>query len=183
MPAKKNPGKNPGPRASLEKRPLKVLSRVAELEDPEGLPGLLGPLVAKRHSFAAYRKAARELVAERSEARARRLGEPLLSETDQAALRRAGSRLLGLATGTSPLVTFSDEALESVRVERDPARLAEHLGNLDPDGAWDEVPRTGLLNGLVLVAVSSEEERRWRLKDAETRARIRRSRSSAGGAG
>ena len=142
---------------------------------------MLGPLVAKRHPFAAYRKAARELVAERSEARARRLGEPILTETDQAELRRAGSRLLGLATGASPLVGFSDEALESVRIERDPERLAERLGELDPDGAWDQVPRMGLLNGLVLVSVSSEEERRWRLKDAENRARIRRSRNGGEG--
>ena len=172
MPAKKTPG----PRASLQKRPLKVLSRLAALEDAGELPTLLGPLVAKRHSLAAYRKAARALVAERAEARARRLGEPHLSTAEQDALRKAGSRLLGLADGGSPLTGFSDEALEAVRNERDPARLAERLRELDPPGNWEGVPRMGLLTGLVLVAVSSEAERRWRLKDAENRARTRRSR-------
>ena len=39
----------------------------------------------------------------------------------------------------------------------------------------------GLLNGLVLVAVSSEAERRWRLKDAENRARTRRARENGEG--
>ncbi len=170
------PKKPPGPRASLAKRPLKVLSRLARLDDPGELPGLLGPLVAKRHSFAAYRKAARALVAERAEARARRLGEPTLSDAERQALGRAGSRLLGLVDGGSPLAGFSDEALEAVRTERDPGRLAERLGELDPAGGWEEVPRMGLLNGLVLVAVSSEAERRWRLKDAENRARTRRAR-------
>ncbi len=174
------PKKTPGPRVSLEKRPLKVLSRVAQLDDPGELPALLGPLVAKRHSFAAYRKAARELVAERTEARARRLGEPTLSDAERQALGRAGSRLLGLADGGSPLAGFSDEALEAVRRERDPGRLAERLGELDPGGGWAEVPRMGLLNGLVLVAVSSEAERRWRLKDAENRARTRRARKNGG---
>ena len=168
------PKKRSGPRASLEKRPLKVLSRLAQLEDPGELPALLGPLVAKRHSFAAYRKAARELVAERAEARARRLGEPALSDAERQALGRAGSRLLGLGDGGSPLAGFSDEALEAVRCERDPGRLAERLGELDPGGGWEAVPRMGLLNGLVLVAVSSEAERRWRLKDAANRARTRR---------
>ena len=170
--------KTPGPRATLEKRPFKVLSRVAESEDAGELPGLLGPLVAKRHSFAAFKKAARELVAERAEARARRLGEPQLSETEQAALRGAGSRLLGLSSAASPLAGFSDEALEAVRKERDPAQLAERLAELDPEGAWDQVPRMALLNGLVLVAVSSEQERRWRLKEAENRSRVRRNRNS-----
>ena len=175
--------KTPGPRATLEKRPLKVLSRLAHLEDPGELPAVLGPLVAKRHPFAAFRKAARELVAERAEARARRLGEPQLSETEQAALRGAGSRLLGLSSGASPLAGFSDEALEAVRQERDPGRVAERLGELDPEGAWDQVPRMGLLNGLVLVAVSSEQERRWRLKEVENRSRVRRNRNTNGGAG
>ena len=174
------PKKTPGPRVSLEKRPLKVLSRVAQLDDPGELSALLGPLVAKRHSFAAYRKAARELVAERTEARARRLGEPTLSDAERQALGRAGSRLLGLVDGGSPLAGFSDEALEAVRRERDPGRLAERLGELDPGGGWAEVPRMGLLNGLVLVAVSSEAERRWRLKDAENRARTRRARDNGG---
>lgn len=172
------PKKPPGPRGSLEKRPLKVLSRLAQMDDPGELPALLGPLVAKRHSFAAYRKAARELVAERTEARARRLGEPTLSDAERQALGRAGSRLLGLVDGGSPLAGFSDEALEAVRSERDPGRLAERLGELDPDGGWEEVPRMGLLNGLVLVAVSSEAQRRWRLKDAENRARTRRARGN-----
>lgn len=177
------PAKKPlGPRASLEKRPLKVLSRLAELDDPGELPALLGPLVAKRHTLAAYRKAARALVAERAEARARRLGEPHLSAAEQDALRKAGSRLLGLVDGGSPLVGFSDEALEAVRSERDPVRLSERLGELDPQGNWEEVPRMGLLTGLVLVAVSSEAERRWRLKDAENRARTRRSRDDGQGA-
>ena len=175
------PKKHSGPRGSLEKRPLKVLSRLAQLDDPGELPALLGPLVARRHSFAAYRKAARELVAERAEARARRLGEPTLSDAERQALGRAGSRLLGLADGGSPLAGFSDEALEGVRSERDPARLAERLGELDPEGEWDEVPRMGLLNGLVLVAVSSEAERRWRLKDAANRARTRRARGNGEG--
>ena len=175
------PKKPSGPRGSLEKRPLKVLSRLAQLDDPGELPALLGPLVAKRHSFAAYRKAARELVAERAEARARRLGEPTLSDAERRALGRAGSRLLGLRDGGSPLAGFSDEALEAVRCERDPGRLAERLGELDPDGGWAEVPRMGLLNGLVLVAVSSEAERRWRLKDAENRARTRRAREGGEG--
>ena len=166
---------------SLEKRPLKVLSRLAQLDDPGELPALLGPLVARRHSFAQYRKAARELVAERAEARARRLGEPTLSDAERQALGRAGSRLLGLLDGGSPLAGFSDEALEAVRRERDPGRLAERLRELDPDGGWEDVPRMGLLNGLVLVAVSSEGERRWRLKDARNRARTRRAR--AGGEG
>lgn len=178
MPSKKTAG----PRASLEKRPLKVLSRLAELEDPKALPALLGPLVAKRHSLAAYRKAARALVAERAEARARRLGEPHLSATEQDALRKAGSRLLGLADGGSPLAGFSDEALETVRTERDPGRLAERLDELDPQGNWDRVPRMGLLTGLVLVAVSSEAERRWRRKDTENRARTRRPRGAGEGA-
>jgi hypothetical protein len=148
------------------------------LEDPEELPKVLGPLVAKRHSFAAYREAARDLVAERSAARARRLGEPSLSDAEQEALRRAGSRLLGLTDGGSPLAGFSDEALETVRTERDPERLAERLGEFDPNGSWDEVPRMGLLTGLVLVAVSSEAERRWRHKEAENRARTRRGREN-----
>ena len=143
--------------------------------------GLLGPLVAKRHSLAAYRKAARDLVAERAEARARRLGEPSLSDTEQEALRRAGSRLLGLTDGGSPLAGFSDEALEIVRTEREPGRLAERLGEFDPDGRWDDVPRMGLLSGLVLVAVSSEAERRWRHKEAENRARTRRAREDGKG--
>jgi len=173
--------KRSGPRGSLEKRSLKVLSRLAQLDDPGELPALLGPLVAKRHSFAAYRKAARELVAERAEARARRLGEPTLSDAERQALGRAGSRLLGLAQGGSPLAGFSDEALEAVRTERDPVRLADRLGELDPDGDWDDVPRMGLLNGLVLVAVSSEAERRWRLKEAENRARTRRAREEGEG--
>ena len=163
-----------GPRASLEKRPLKVLSRLARLEDPGELPTLLGPRVAKRHSFAAYRKAARDLLAEREDARARRLGEPKLSDAEQEALRRAGSRLLGLTAAGSPLPGFSDEALEALRTERDPERLAGRLGELDPDGGWEAVPRMGLLTGLVMVAVSSEAERRWRLKEAENRARTRR---------
>ena len=173
-----SPKRPPSPRASLEKRPLKILSRLAQLDDPGELPALLGPLVAKRHSFAAYRKAARELVAERAEARARRLGEPTLSDAERQALGRAGSRLLGLVDGGSPLAGFSDEALEAVRSERDPGRLADRLGELDPAGGWEEVPRMGLLNGLVLVAVSSEAERRWRLKDAANRARTRRARES-----
>ena len=173
-----SPKRPPSPRASLEKRPRKVLSRLAQLDDPGELPALLGPLVAKRHSFAAYRKAARELVAERAEARARRLGEPTLSDAERQALGRAGSRLLGLVDGGSPLAGFSDEALEAVRSERDPGRLADRLGELDPAGGWEEVPRMGLLNGLVLVAVSSEAERRWRLKDAANRARTRRAREN-----
>lgn len=172
------PKKPSSPRASLAKRPLKVLSRLAQLDDPGELPALVGPLVAKRHSFAAYRKAARELVAERAEARARRLGEPTLSDAERQALGRAGSRLLGLVDGSSPLAGFSDEALEAVRSERDPGRLAERLGELDPGGDWEQVPRMGLLNGLVLVAVSSEAERRWRLKDTENRARTRRAREN-----
>ncbi|MYG75057.1 MAG: hypothetical protein F4198_05675 [Acidobacteria bacterium] len=176
-----SPKKRSGPRGSLEKRSLTVLSRLAQLDDPGELPALLGPLVAKRHSFAAYRKAARELVAERAEARARRLGEPTLSDAERQALGRAGSRLLGLAQGGSPLAGFSDEALEAVRTERDPVRLADRLGELDPDGDWDDVPRMGLLNGLVLVAVSSEAERRWRLKEAENRARTRRAREDGAG--
>lgn len=175
--------KTAGPRATLEKRPLKVLSRLAQLEDAEQLPGLLGPLVAKRHSFAAYRKAARELVAERAEARARRLGEPSLSPAEEAALGRAGSRLLGLANSASPLTEFSDETLEAVRRERDPVRLAERLAELDPDGDWSEVPRMGLLTGLVIVAVSSEAERRWRRKEAENRDRLRRLRQHGNGPG
>ena len=176
------PKKPSGPRGSLEKRPLKVLSRLAQLDDPGELPALLGPLVARRHSFAAFRKAARELVAERAEARARRLGEPTLSDAERQELGRAGSRLLGLVDGGSPLAGFSDEALEAVRSERDPGRLAERLGELDPDGGWEKVPRMGLLNGLVLVAVSSEAQRRWRLKDAENRARTRRARGNGPGA-
>lgn len=175
--------KTPGPRATLEKRPLKVLSRLARLDDPQDLPALLGPLVAKRHSLAAFRKAAGELVAERAAARARRLGEPSLSPAEEAALGRAGSRLLGLVNAASPLAGFSDETLESVRRERDPARLAERLGELDPEGAWDEVPRMGLLTGLVMVAAASEAERRWRRKDAENRDRLRRVRQSEGASG
>lgn len=160
-----------------------MLSRLAQLEDPNELAGLLGPLVAKRHSFAAYRRQARALVAERAEARARRLGEPSLSPDEEAALGRAGSRLLGLADCASPLAGVSDETLESVRRERDAARLAERLGELDPDGDWDQVPRMGLLTGLVMVAVSSEAERRWRRKEAANRTRVRRTRENDGGAG
>ena len=179
MPAKKPPSA----RASLEKRPLKTLRRLEQLEDSEGMPELLGPLVAARHSLAAYRATARELLAEREEARARRLGEPSLSETDQVALRTAGSRLLGLVPGGSPLAGLSDEVLESVRRERDPERLAARLGELDPNGGWSRVPRMGLLTGLVLVSVSSEAERRWRLKEAANRSRVQRARAAKDGDG
>ena len=145
------------------------------------LPGVLGPLVAKRHPFADYRKAARELVDERAAARARRLGEPSLSPAQEMVLGRAGSRLLGLANCTSPLVNFSDETLESLRHERDSGRLAEFLGKLDPDGNWEEVPRVAILTGLVMVAISSEGERRWRRKEAANRERVRRKRQNEDG--
>lgn len=174
MPARKSP---PSARASLEKRTLSVLRQLVRIESGGDLGSLLGPRVAARHSLGAYRRAAERLIAEREQARAGRRGEPALSEAEQNALRRAGSRLLGLVAGGSPLTGFSDEALELVRRERDPARLAELLGELDPDGGWGEVPKMGLFAGLVLVAVSSESARRYRLKEAEDRARIRQARA------
>lgn len=174
----------PSPRASLEKRTLRVLRQLVRLDSGSGLAALLGPRVAARHSLAAFRAAAETLIAERERVRAGRLGEPALSDAEQDALRRAGSRLLGLGAGGSPLAGFSDEALESVRRERDPARLAEVLGELDPEGGWAEVPRMGLFAGLVLVSVSSEAARRYRQREAENRSRIReaRARKAAGGA-
>lgn len=159
---------------------MKVLRRLVRVERSEELGTLLGPLVSKRHSLAAYRAAAEKLLAEREEARARRMGEPVLSEADQAALRFAGSRLLGLSPEGSPLAALSDEALESVRRERDPERLAERLGVLDPEGGWSRVPRMGLLTGLMLVAVSTEAERRWRQKQASDLARTRARRGRRG---
>ena len=163
--------KTPSARASLEKRPLKVLRRLVHLEDSAELGSLLGPLVSRRHPLEAFQTAARKLLAEREEARARRMGEPTLTEADQAELRAAGSRLLGLAPGGSPLLALSDEALETVRRERDPARLAERLAAFDPEGNWSRVPRMGLLAGMVMVAVSGEAERRWKTREAENLAR------------
>ena len=175
------PAALPNARASLEKRTLRVLRQLVRLESAADLAGLLGPRVAARHSFAAYREAAEKLIAERERERAGRLGEPALSAAEQDALRRAGSRLLGLAPGGSPLTGFSDEALESVRCERDPARLAAALGELDPEGSWGEVPKMGLFTGIVLVAISSESERRFRLKEAGNRARLREARARRAG--
>lgn len=167
----------PDARSTLEKRPLKVLHRVLGAADTGELADVLGPRVAARHPLDEYRGAARALVAEREQARARRLGEPLLSETEQRALGAAGSRLLGLAEERCPLANLEDRSLEAVRRERDPAKLAERLAVLDPEGNWEEVPRVGALAGLVMVAAASEAERRWRLKNEANQARTRSARS------
>ncbi len=169
----------PSARASLEKRPLKVIEQVSRLDASEGLTGVLGPQVGKRHSLAAYRTAARKLLLEREEARARRRGEPLLTESEQAALGEAGSRLLGIARDGSPLAALSDEALEAIREERDPGKLAESLGEIDPEGGWNGLPRIGVFTGLVLVAAQAEAERRWRVREAENLARIRSRRGAS----
>ncbi len=163
-------------RACLERRSLKILRRVVEAGGPDAvsrLAELLGPRVSARHPPGDFREAARALVAEREAARARRLGEVLLSVEEQARLAAAGSRLLGLGDSGSPLGDVSDAALESVRVEPDLGRLAGRLDELDPQGEWTQVPQVGLFRGLVLVAVSSEQERRWRRKEARNLARTR----------
>lgn len=166
-------------RTTLEKRPLKVLRGLADAETPDEAARLLGPRVAERHSLEAFREAASALVAERETARARRLGEPLLSVEEQRALGSAGSRLLGLGEGGSPFAGIADEDLEAVRREMDPARLAERLSALDPEGNWEAVPRVGALAGLVLVAASSESERRYRRKSEADADRVRRARAAA----
>lgn len=166
-------------RTTLEKRPLKVLRGLAGAKTPDEAAKLLGPRVAGRHSLEAFREAAGVLVAERETARARRLGEPLLSEEERRALGSAGSRLLGLSEGGSPLAGVRDEDLETVRREMDPARLAERLSALDPAGRWEEVPRVGALAGLVLVAASSESERRYRRKSEANADRVRRARAGS----
>lgn len=166
-------------RTTLEKRPLKVLRGLAEAGTPDEAARLLGPRVAERHSLEAFREAAGALVAERETARARRLGEPLLSVEEQRALGSAGSRLLGLGEGGSPFAGIADEDLEAVRREMDPARLAERLSALDPEGNWEAVPRVGALAGLVLVAASSESERRYRRKSEADADRVRRARAGA----
>lgn len=167
----------PDARGTLEKRPLKVLRQVLGAAESADLRSALGPRVAARHPLPEYREAARALVAEREQARARRLGEPLLSETEQRALGAAGSRLLGLSGNGGPLAALEDAALDAVRRERDPARLAERLAGFDPEGNWEGVPRVGALAGLVLVAAASEAERRWRLKNEANQARLRSARS------
>lgn len=166
-------------RTTLEKRPLKVLRGLAEAQTPDEAVKLLGPRVAERHSLEAFREAAGVLVAERETARARRLGEPLLSEEERRALGSAGSRLLGLGEGGSPLAGIGDEDLEAVRREMDPARLAERLSEIDPEGNWGAVPRVGALTGLVLVAAASESERRYRRKSEADADRVRRARAGA----
>ena len=166
-------------RTTLEKRPLKVLRGLAEAETPDEAARLLGPRVAERHPLEAFREAASALVAERETARARRLGEPLLSVEEQRALGSAGSRLLGLGEGGSPFAAIADEDLEAVRREMDPARLAERLSALDPEGNWEVVPRVGALAGLVLVAAASESERRYRRKSEADADRVRRARAGA----
>ena len=168
---------NPDARKTLEKRPLKILRQVLGATESGELRSALGPRVAARHPLDEYREAARALVAEREQARARRLGEPLLSETEQRALGAAGSRLLGLGGEGGPLADLEDAVLDAVRCERDPARLAERLAGFDPEGNWEAVPRVGALAGLVMVAAASEAERRWRLKNEANQARLRRARS------
>lgn len=169
----------PDARATLEKRPLKVLRGLVEAKTSDEAAKLLGPRVADRHPLEAFRDAAGLLVAERETARARRLGEPLLSEEERRALGSAGSRLLGLAEGGSPFAGIGDEDLEIVRREMDPARLAERLSALDPEGNWEAVPRVGALAGLVLVAASSESERRYRRKSEANADRVRRARAGS----
>ncbi len=185
MPRKPAPGSSarsprrttPDARGTLEKRPLKILRLVLGAAESGDLRSVLGPRVAARHPLPEYREAARALVAEREQARARRLGEPLLSATEQRALGAAGSRLLGLGGDGGPLAALEDAALDAVRQERDPAKLAERLAGCDPEGNWDGVPRVGALAGLVMVAAASEAERRWRLKNEENQARLRSARS------
>ncbi len=175
--------RKPSARATLEKRPAKLLRQVAGLEDAAQLPAILGPRVATRHTLAAYRKAAKALVAEKEEASARRRGERVLSEAEMAALRVAGSRLLGLDGEVSPLTRASDEALDRFRTEREPEVLAGLLAELDPEGNWGEAPATVLLTGMVLVATSAEGDRRWRIREAENQARIRERRGPVEEAG
>ena len=165
--------KAPGPRATLERRTFKVVARVATASSVDELKTLIGPRVAERHPLAVFQTAAREILAEQEARRAERTGEPLLSEAEQAALGVAASRLLGLAEGGSPLTRVTDEELEAVRTERDPAELGERLGTLDPEGPWPAVPRFGGLTALAMVAASAESERRYRIRAAETAARIR----------
>lgn len=167
----------PDARGTLEKRPLKILRQVLGASESGELRTVLGPRVAARHSLPEYREAARALVGEREQARARRLGEPLLSETEQRALGAAGSRLLGLGGDPGPLAALEDAALDEVRRERDPAKLAERLLGFDPEGHWEAVPRVGALAGLVMVAAAAEAERRWRLKNEANLARTRSARS------
>lgn len=150
---------------------------MAQLTDAARLPELLGPRVAKRHRTATWRREARVVLAEREEARARRLGETVLSETQLDALRAAGSRLLGLVGEGGPLTALGDDALRSLGIERDPEVLSARLAEVDPEGGWDTVPRVELLAGLVLVAASAEAKRRWRVRSREHQERLRARRS------
>ncbi len=153
------------PRESLEKRPLRVLRDILKAGTPDELAEALGPQVARRHSFEDYQNAARELLRERELARSTRTGDPVLSDSEQAALQAAASRLIGL-TAPSPLERLSTEAFRDLAAERDLDALADRLAALDPEGGWADVPRARPLLAIHLVAMVTEETRRYRIKEA-----------------
>jgi len=161
------------PRATLKRRPLKLLERLLEISDTEAACALLGPQVGIRHPLPAYQAAAKELLHERAVARALRSGQPLLTEEQQRALSGATSRMLGLTPAGQLLTGASDTLLGELRGERDPKALVHRLDRFDPEGGWGQVPPVAMLTGLVMIAVSSESERRWKKKQKETAARIR----------
>lgn len=167
------PGSQVPARTSLKRHSARRLRQVVALEDSGGLPGLVGPRVALRHPLRVWKRVARELLAEREAKRASRLGEQVLTPEETARLGVAGSRLLALAGGESPLARIADDALDRIRAQRDPEALCRDLAEFDPEGGWDRVPRVSLLVGVVLVAASAEGERRWKLREAENRARVR----------
>lgn len=167
-------------RTSLRRHSARRLRQVEALEDPAGLPALVGPRVAVRHPLRVWRETARKLLAEREARRASRLGEQVLKPEETAALGVAGSRLLALGDDDSPLGRLSDDALDRMRIERDPEAICRRLAEVDPAGGWEETPRVALLVGVVLVAASAEAERRWKVRDAENRARIRARRGQGG---
>ncbi len=141
-----------------------------EATTPEALAEAVGPLVAKRHPIEDYRAAARILVREREVARAERTGEPILSDAESGALRRAASRLIGLSR-PSPLAGLAEPAFRKIAAERNLEKLAERLAELDPDGGWEAAPRVSPLLAIHLIAVVTEEDRRYRIKEAEDAAR------------
>ena len=171
------PASKPPARTSLRRHSARKLRQVEALEDPAGLADLLGPRVALRHPLPVWRETARELLAEREAKRASRLGEQVLTPEETAALGVAGSRLLALGEAESPLRRVPDDALDRMRTERDPEALCLRLAEADPQGGWERAPRVALLVGVVLVAVSAEGERRWTIREAENRARVRAARA------